>query len=166
MLFRSVSQSRYASEQDIENIRNGKEPEFGVMYYNPNGYKIHRRYGAICVEDYLPDGVYLFESADGKMLWPCSAEQLFYKLKGQGAPAKPKKPHIKGTKPFVYDPAKIVVGTTVKCRDKKIRTVVKISIGLMDIVYFDDGEKVDGLTGIACRFRKSKQDIVAILDDD
>lgn len=48
----------------------------------------------------------------------------------QGTPAKPKRQHVRGTKPWLskfeyvdYDPSLIKIGTRVKCRDKKIRTI-------------------------------------------
>jgi len=53
-------------------------------------------------------------------------------LRKQGTPAKPKKPHVKGSKPYLancvpYDSSLIKVGTKVKCRDGKIRTINRVS---------------------------------------
>lgn len=73
--------------------------------------------------------MFTMETHDG---CPILAEYSWLKPvpRKQGTPAKHKRQHVRGTKPWLskfeyvdYDPSLIKIGTRVKCRDKKIRTI-------------------------------------------
>jgi len=72
----------------------------------------------------------LVETANGSLLI-VERDWLHAVPRKQGTPANPKSPHVKGSKPYLancvpYDSSLIKLGTKVKCRDGKIRTVVGI----------------------------------------
>lgn len=96
----------------------------------------------------------VMETSDGN---PILAEISWLRTvpRKQGTPAKPKRVHQSGTKPWLskfeyvdYDPKLIAPGVRVKCRDKKIRTVEHIE-------HFNDGEHVINFVNGACAFLPS-----------
>lgn len=99
-------------------------PYFGVV-------KAHIKSIAYFNSDY-PTGLWM-ESAAGGLLFHADWSWLKPVPRKQGTPTKQKKPHVKGSKPWLakyeytdYDPSLVKAGTKVLCRDKKIRTVISI----------------------------------------
>ena len=90
-------------------------------------FKAHIKQGFVNVEEMRHP--LLVETAQGSLL---VVEKSWLKAvpRKQGNPAKHKRVCNKGTKPWLskfeyvdYDPSLIKIGTRVKCRDKKIRTI-------------------------------------------
>jgi hypothetical protein len=138
-----------ATIEDVKSVYySGTVPQ-NIMFRTPIGlaHVVHLFY-----TDYgsFPLGYFMFERHDGKEFGLIHYSNLREVEKKQGSssaknnPPKPKKPHIKGSRPFVYDASKIKVGTKVKCRDGKVRTVSRVGneISFEDFnnaVYTDTG---------------------------
>ena len=130
--------------------------EFDVECLNKNWYSFltdkmflvkHPWYGDVLahLKDYINVGsknMFVMETSDG---CPILSEYGWIKAvpKKEGTPAKPKRKHVKGSKPYLsnqgshqvaYDPSLIKVGTKVLCRDKKIRTIEHIGSDYISFV--------------------------------
>jgi hypothetical protein len=153
---------RNAVEADIENIRLGVAPEFNVMYLVGTD-RMHR---VMCENEWhLQGGQHLFSYSHRDVVAVVHKDNLAALPKKQGTPAKPKKPHIKGTKPVLgYQAHRVKPGVTVMRRDGSVFTVGGISYDKIK-----GGDKYwccDLGTGVYCGSRNSEFDIVAILDDE
>ena len=159
-------------------MRNASEQDLGVGRWNVYAmYQVeHPWYSPLLA--HIKESVYIgyknmlaMETSDGCPIL-AEYEWLHAVPKKEGTPAKPKRKHIKGTKPYLsnqvaYDPSLIKVGTKVLCRDKKIRVVLEVG---NSVVVFDNNLTSTSSVYLDCGrdYRKGTnkpQDIMKIIVD-